>query len=219
MEPIYVYVSADTLSRIPHGYYFCKKPNESPATLRQLPVLPPVIFQASRHRTASLSTATQTDGAAFLDAETQTDVIAPEGPLEHVSDAIGPRDSTANSRHLFGHGFFSASSSSSPDPYVHSSLTRTLGEFQGSGRNNLGPGREATILLELDEPSFSLRLLDIADQLLALRDLNRRAGTSPGTLSEAINECHLRRIFAATQREAMLRINTLANQAKHVGLT
>ena len=196
-----------------------KYPVESPAALRQLPVLSPMTFPASRHRTASRNTATQTDGAAFLDAETQTDVITPADTLEHVSEDIGPRDSTTNSKHLLGYAAVSASSSSSPDPYVHSSLMRTLGECQGSERNNFGPGREATILRELEEPSFSLRLLDIADQLLALRDLNRRAGTSHGTLSEAINECHLRGLFAATEGEAMLRINTSANQAKHVGLT
>ena len=97
-------MSLDTLSRIPHGYYFSKIPNESPAALRQLPVLSPVIFLASRHRTASLSTATQTD------------VITPADTLEHVSEAIGPRDSTANSKRLLGYAAVSASSSSSPDP-------------------------------------------------------------------------------------------------------
>ena len=85
MAPVHVYVSADTLSRIPDGYHFSKKPNESPATFRPVPVLSPLNFLASRHRTASLSTATQTDGAAFQDAATQTDVIAPEEPSEHVS--------------------------------------------------------------------------------------------------------------------------------------
>ena len=219
MTPVRVQPSAETWSRIPAGYQFSKIPNECPATFKPVPVLSPLNFLASRHRTASLSTATQTDGAAFQDAATQTDVIAPEEQSEHVSDAIGPRDSTANSRHLFGDAVFSASSSSSPDPYVHASLTRTLGEVQSPGRNNLRPGRDATILLELEQPGFSLRLLDIADQLLALRDLNRRAGTSHGTLSEAINECHQRGLFAATERDAMLRINTRANHAKHVGLT
>ena len=106
-----VYVSLDTLSRIPHGYRFRHIPNESPPVSRQLPVLSTVTFPASRHLAASRDAATQTDLAASLDAATQTDVIAPEmdPTWQRVLVAIGPRDSTANSRHLTGHAASSAS--------------------------------------------------------------------------------------------------------------